>query len=142
VIAGLVWLTILLYQKAFTPVVDVTLRATRSATSCRRRPTSSCAAHRRRGPRGLDRRDGPGATLDLALDPDKVDLIPSNVEAQLLPKTLFGEKYVSLVIPDDASTSASRRATSSRRTAPRRPARPRRRSTTCCRCCRRSSRSS
>jgi virulence factor Mce-like protein len=37
--------------------------------------------------------------VDLALDPDTVGLIPANVRARLLPKTLFGEKFVDLVIP-------------------------------------------
>jgi phospholipid/cholesterol/gamma-HCH transport system substrate-binding protein len=40
-----------------------------------------------------------GATLHLALDPGKAKLIPRNVQARLLPKTLFGEKYVDLQIP-------------------------------------------
>jgi virulence factor Mce-like protein len=45
--------------------------------------------------------DGTTATVDLALDPDSVGLIPSNVSARLLPKTLFGEKYVDLVLPTE-----------------------------------------
>jgi phospholipid/cholesterol/gamma-HCH transport system substrate-binding protein len=44
---------------------------------------------------------GDGARLELALQPDKVNLIPANVSAQLLPKTLFGERYVDLVLPRD-----------------------------------------
>ncbi|MFD4365982.1 MCE family protein [Rhodococcus sp. NPDC058521] len=39
-------------------------------------------------------------TAQLAIDPDKAELIPSNVTARLLPKTLFGERYVSLIIPE------------------------------------------
>jgi virulence factor Mce-like protein len=49
------------------------------------------------------RSTGDGAVIDLALQPDLVNQIPANVTAQLLPKTLFGERYVDLVIPDDAS---------------------------------------
>jgi phospholipid/cholesterol/gamma-HCH transport system substrate-binding protein len=45
------------------------------------------------------RSTGSGAQLDLALQPDKVNLIPTNVTAQLLPKTLFGERYVALQLP-------------------------------------------
>lgn len=44
------------------------------------------------------------AKLALALDPDKTPLIPSNVTARFLPKTLFGEKYVALVMPDNRDT--------------------------------------
>ncbi|MGW0516539.1 MCE family protein [Crossiella sp. NPDC003009] len=40
---------------------------------------------------------GDGAELELALQPDKLALIPKDVTARLLPKTLFGERYVALV---------------------------------------------
>jgi virulence factor Mce-like protein len=42
-----------------------------------------------------------GAELTLALDPASAKLIPENVSARFLPKTLFGERFVSLVIPDN-----------------------------------------
>jgi virulence factor Mce-like protein len=41
-----------------------------------------------------------GATINLALDPQFLPQIPADVTARLLPKTLFGERYVSLVAPD------------------------------------------
>jgi virulence factor Mce-like protein len=44
-----------------------------------------------------------GATIDLAIDPQYLKQIPANVTARLLPKTLFGERYVSLVPPADPS---------------------------------------
>src|SRR5262245_56686937 len=40
-----------------------------------------------------------GAEITLGLDPDEVGTIPANVTGSILPKTLFGEKYVSLDIP-------------------------------------------
>jgi len=49
--------------------------------------------------------DGSGATVELSLQPDKIDLIPANVSARLIPKTLFGEKYVSLVPPAQPSVT-------------------------------------
>ena len=42
---------------------------------------------------------GDGARLALALKPEQVGQIPADVTARLLPKTLFGEKYVDLVAP-------------------------------------------
>ncbi|WP_033291164.1 MCE family protein [Amycolatopsis jejuensis] len=45
-----------------------------------------------------------GAELTLAMDPESAKLIPQNVSARFLPKTLFGERYVSLQIPPDPST--------------------------------------
>ncbi|MDO9456330.1 MCE family protein [Nocardioides sp.] len=41
-----------------------------------------------------------GATVTLGIYPDQIDTIPADVTGSIVPKTLFGEKYVSLVIPD------------------------------------------
>ena len=41
-----------------------------------------------------------GATLTLGLYPDMRDTIPGNVTGSIVPKTLFGEKYVSLIVPE------------------------------------------
>lgn len=48
---------------------------------------------------------GDGAELRLRLDPSKVDGLPANLTAQLLPKTLFGERYVNLLLPAAPSGS-------------------------------------
>lgn len=45
--------------------------------------------------------DGDGAALTLGLYPSTRELIPANTSALILPKTLFGEKYVSLAVPQD-----------------------------------------
>jgi virulence factor Mce-like protein len=100
VITLLVGLSVAFYQKAFTPVVRVTLMADRAGNQL-----SPQADVKVRGlvvgtVRGVHARTS-GATIDLALDPDQVHLLPENVLAQLLPKTLFGEKYVELVLPAD-----------------------------------------
>ena len=102
VIALLVALTIAFYQKAFTPVAHVTLQANRIGNQL-----SAPADVKLRGlivgeVRGVSS-TGNGASIDLALDPDQIGLIPRNVQAQLLPKTLFGEKFVALVIPSAPS---------------------------------------
>lgn len=54
-----------------------------------------------------------GAVLTLGIKPgtlgeteDGKPLIPENVTASILPKTLFGEKYVELVIPSDAASTS------------------------------------
>jgi phospholipid/cholesterol/gamma-HCH transport system substrate-binding protein len=46
-----------------------------------------------------------GAEITLGLYPDEVATIPDNVTGSILPKTLFGEKYVSLEIPDAPASS-------------------------------------
>ena len=44
-----------------------------------------------------------GATVKLGIYPDQMHSIPRNVTGAIVPKTLFGEKYVSLVVPHDPS---------------------------------------
>ena len=46
------------------------------------------------------------AKLELGIRPEKIKQIPENVTAAILPKTLFGEKYIELNIPTDPSSSA------------------------------------
>ena len=50
-----------------------------------------------------------GAEITLGLYPDETDTVPADVTGQIVPKTLFGEKYVSLEIPE-ASTGESIKA--------------------------------
>jgi phospholipid/cholesterol/gamma-HCH transport system substrate-binding protein len=45
--------------------------------------------------------NGRAAVIRMAIDEDKADLIPANVDARIVPKTLFGEKYVDLLVPAD-----------------------------------------
>jgi phospholipid/cholesterol/gamma-HCH transport system substrate-binding protein len=101
-LVGLIALSILTYQKAFTPIVPVTLKAERAGAQMNQGADVKLRGIIVGDVRTVRLADGT-ATLDLALDPAKVGLIPANVQARLLPKTLFGEKYVDLVIPPVAS---------------------------------------
>lgn len=42
-----------------------------------------------------------GAELTLGIYPDETETIPANVTGSIVPKTLFGEKYVALEVPED-----------------------------------------
>ncbi len=54
----------------------------------------------------LSAKSGPdGAVLTLGIKPNQIGTIPDNVTASILPKTLFGEKYVELDIPATASST-------------------------------------
>ncbi|MFE5896692.1 MCE family protein [Streptomyces sp. NPDC056488] len=46
---------------------------------------------------------GTGARLTLAMRPGTLDHVPSDVSAQMLPTTLFGERFVALVPPANPS---------------------------------------
>jgi virulence factor Mce-like protein len=104
VVAAFFAVTILFYNKAFTPVVPVTLMADHTG--------NELSAGSDVKVRGLlvgtvksVSTTGNGAVLDLSLQPGVVAQIPSNVTAQLLPKTLFGERYVDLQLPTDPSSA-------------------------------------
>ncbi len=103
VIAALVGLSVALYQKAFTPVVMVTVQADRIGNQL-----SKGADVKVRGLLVGEVREvssnGSRATLRLAVDRAAAAQLPSDVQAQMVPKTLFGEKIVDLVV-DDASTA-------------------------------------
>jgi virulence factor Mce-like protein len=99
VLLALVGLSVGSYAGAFDRGVPVTLQVDRVGNQLAEKADVKV--------RGLDvgkvtavSTDGEMATVQLMIDPDKVDLIPANVSAQLIPKTLFGERYVSLVLPD------------------------------------------
>jgi virulence factor Mce-like protein len=104
VIGLLIQLAVWMYQKKFVDVVDVSLQTNRVG--------NQLGVHADVKMRGIVvgevrkiSSDGEGATLELALDPNHP--VPRDVKAQLLPKTLFGEKQVVLVPQGDAIPSSS-----------------------------------
>ena len=48
--------------------------------------------------------NGDKADISLGIYPDEAHIIPRNVTARIVPKTLFGEKYVALQVPKDPSS--------------------------------------
>jgi len=102
ILAGLV-LAVMVYQKKFTPVVMVQLTADSIGNQLLPQSDVKLNGLIVGEVRSISDSDGK-AKLALALDPDKAPLIPSNVTARFLPKTLFGEKYVALVMPDNRDT--------------------------------------
>ncbi|QWF77544.1 MCE family protein [Amycolatopsis sp. CA-230715] len=120
VVALFFTVTVAVYKKAFVPVAMVKLETDHVGNQMR-----AGADVKIRGMVVGEVRDirafGDHAELDLAMQPDKLGVIPANVSARLLPKTLFGERYVALqppsapvpgrlaggtVIPQDRSSTA------------------------------------
>jgi len=99
VVVGLIGLSIAIYEKAFSDTVDVKLKADFTGNSLL---VDSDVKERGIivGSVSKVQSKGDGATVTLALDPSRVKDIPAGVTAQILPKTLFGEQYVALQIPD------------------------------------------
>jgi phospholipid/cholesterol/gamma-HCH transport system substrate-binding protein len=101
-VVGLVALSLAFYLKVFSSPVTVTLQTDRIGNQLQAESDVKV--------RGVIvgqvsevRPSLGGAEVILALDPEKTALVPGNVSARLTPKTLFGERFVDLVVPDDPS---------------------------------------
>ncbi len=94
----LVALAIASFQKRFTPVVMVTLKSERIGNQLQRNSDVKIRGLIVGEVRSITS-TGSGASIEMALQPDQVASIPVNVSARILPKTLFGERFVDLVIP-------------------------------------------
>ncbi|MEU4525985.1 MCE family protein [Amycolatopsis sp. NPDC024027] len=98
VAALFITLTLAVYHKAFTPVTLVKLETDRVGSQLRTGGDVKVRGMLVGEVRSVLAK-GDHAELELALDPDKTPVIPANVSARLLPKTLFGERYVALQLP-------------------------------------------
>ncbi|MBO2455890.1 MCE family protein [Actinomadura barringtoniae] len=98
----MVGLCVAVYDKKFTKVSMVTLQTAGTGNALHR-----YADVKLRGVTVGEVRQisatGSGATLKLAIQPDKVAMLPANVTAQMLPTTLFGQRYVALIPPAQPS---------------------------------------
>src|SRR5690242_13433092 len=101
-IAALVVVSVMAYRKDFTSTMDVSLTAADAGTQLQ---TGADVEVRGVvvGSVSAISSTGDGAKIDLALDPGQGAKLPANVTAQLLPKTLFGQRFVNLVLPADPS---------------------------------------
>jgi phospholipid/cholesterol/gamma-HCH transport system substrate-binding protein len=98
VIGLLIWLSLSLYNQQFTTVDMVTLHT--SSVGNELHPDAQVLV--RGVPVGTVRTitdNGTGAVLTLAIQPNMVSGLPANVTAEMVPTTLFGERYVDLILP-------------------------------------------
>ena len=106
VLALLIGLSVAMFQQRFTPTVDVALLTDRIGSQLQVGSDVKLRGLVVGQVRSISVTSD-GARLGLALDPDQVDLIPSDVHARLLPKTLFGERFVDLVSPAAGSAEVA-----------------------------------
>jgi len=106
VLLGLVALCVVAYQRAFPWQRMVPVTLTTAQAGLQLNPRSDVKL------KGIVvgqvdsiTSDGRSATLHLALDPTKTHLIPAEVDAEIVPKTLFGEKQVNLIPPPGRSAT-------------------------------------
>jgi phospholipid/cholesterol/gamma-HCH transport system substrate-binding protein len=95
-----VWLTYAAFTKKFASYDEVTLKSSKIGLSLPERADVKI--------RGVIvgevlsvETGGDGAELTLGLYPSETETIPANTSALILPKTLFGEKYVALQVPQN-----------------------------------------
>ncbi|GAA4908537.1 phospholipid/cholesterol/gamma-HCH transport system substrate-binding protein [Stackebrandtia albiflava] len=100
VLAALLGLCVAAYAKVFTPVVGITVHADTAGLQMSKGADVKLHGVLVGEVRAVES-TGDGAVLTLGLDPVAAARIPAGVTARLLPKTVFGEKYVELVPPAD-----------------------------------------
>lgn len=96
--ALLIALSVSIYQKRFTDAAIVTLHTGNAGNEMHRHADVKVRGVVVGEVRDIAS-DGTGARLTLALRPEMVRRIPANVSAQLLPTTLFGQRFVALLHP-------------------------------------------
>jgi phospholipid/cholesterol/gamma-HCH transport system substrate-binding protein len=104
-IALLIGLSIAVYQKAFADVTMVTVKADRAGLQLAKfgdvRVNGALVGAVRKVSQ-----DGDEASIEVALSPAAAEEIPGNVRVQILPTTLFGQKYLAFVDPDSPSSGS------------------------------------
>ncbi|HWU20652.1 MAG TPA: MCE family protein [Nocardioides sp.] len=106
-IAVLVWLSIAIYNKKFDHVTWVTIDADRAGLQLAKFGDVRINGALVGQVRDIGQ-EGDHAVIKVALDPAAAKEIPSNVSVRILPTTLFGQKFIELERPADASSTPLR----------------------------------
>jgi virulence factor Mce-like protein len=102
VLALLLGLSVATYKKVFTEVARVTLQSDTAGNQLQEASDVKVRGVIVGDVREVEA-DADGATIELAIKPEYLEQIPADVSARLLPKTLFGERYVALQLPENPS---------------------------------------
>ncbi|WP_235671100.1 MCE family protein [Tomitella fengzijianii] len=105
-VIGFVAVTVLQYNKAFTTYTSIYL-VTDSAGNALPERADVKARGVIMGTVGSTQAHGDKVVLRLDLDPELAREVPPETTARLLPKTLFGERYVALQVPKGSSGHVS-----------------------------------
>ena len=104
-IALLIGLSIAVYQKAFADVTMVTVKADRAGLQLAKFGDVRVNGALVGAVRTVSQ-DGEEASIEVALSPAAAEEIPDNVRVQILPTTLFGQKYLAFVDPESPSSGS------------------------------------
>lgn len=103
-IAMLIAFSIAVYQKVFDEVTMVTIHADRAGLQLAKFGDVRVHGALVGQVRSISQ-DGEQAVIKVALQPAEAAEIPDNVLVEILPTTLFGQKYISFVAPENPSSS-------------------------------------
>src|SRR5699024_3362491 len=106
VVIGFVAVTVLQYNKGFSTYTSIYL-VTDSAGNALPERADMNARGVIMGTVGSTEAHGDKVVLRLHLDPALAEEVPKTTTARLLPKTLFGERYVALQIPENTKGHVS-----------------------------------
>jgi virulence factor Mce-like protein len=95
-------LSVAIYNKAFTEVARVTLETDTAGSQLQEASDVKVRGVIVGEVREVEASQD-GATIELAIYPEYLEQIPADVSVRLLPKTLFGERYVALQLPERPS---------------------------------------
>jgi len=101
VLALLLGLAVAQYRQAFSDAVEVTLETDTIGNQLQEASDVKIRGVLVGQVRSVSA-DADGARIELAIEPEHLEDIPADVTARLLPKTLFGERFVSLVPPEES----------------------------------------
>jgi phospholipid/cholesterol/gamma-HCH transport system substrate-binding protein len=100
VIALLIGLSIAIYQKTFERDTMITIKADRAGLQLAKFGDVRVNGVLVGQVRAVEQ-DGEEAQIEVALDPSAAEEIPRNVDVEILPTTLFGQKYIAFVDPEN-----------------------------------------
>lgn len=101
------WLAIAIYNKTFEKVTMVTIKADRAGLQLAKFGDVRINGVLVGQVREVSQ-DGEEASIKVGLDPEAAKAIPDNVTVEILPTTLFGQKYISFIRPDAPSDDSLR----------------------------------
>ena len=96
------WVTYAFFNKAFVDYETVTLKTDKTGVNLPQNADIKLRGVIVGEVRKVES-DGAGVKLELGMKPELIKDVPAGVTAQLIPKTLFGEKYVALIPPAELS---------------------------------------
>ncbi len=100
-----VWLTYAFFNKTFVSTDDVTVLTSNAGQNLPKNADVKLRGMIVGSVKEIEpSKSGTGVEITVGLKPDLIDRVPEDVTARIVPKTLFGEKYIALIAPKNPSS--------------------------------------